>query len=312
MSNGWYKQHRVVILTMISLFLWTTPGESAKRYVPLSPDPMQEPWRIQVFPELNDTALWSLAEGKDGNMWFGTTEGVRRYDGMAWTTYTSEDGLYGSQVNTLCVTRNGDMYAGTNMGMSLFRQGAWQRVFPPEGDLPWPIYDLLEASDGSIWAGSFLGALQMKGSKFSLHAPEKVCRVLDHTAHWLQTEVVPAAVAPNRPWSLGIGVVITHKEQLASHPGRVPREIWAVIDGSPAAAAGLQVGDCILAYDIVARDVKLIVQKKDQVKPFELTIKQKQGYFPDFKVWDVYEDRDGAMWFGLYDGEIASRDTTHT
>ena len=56
-------------------------------YTPVHPDPVLEPWRWTVYPELRGFGLWCLAEDHDGNMWFGVYDGVRRYDG------TSLDGV---------------------------------------------------------------------------------------------------------------------------------------------------------------------------------------------------------------------------
>jgi hypothetical protein len=43
-------------------------------------DPVLEPWRCRSFPELRGLGLRSLAEDRDGAMWFGVDEGMRRYE----------------------------------------------------------------------------------------------------------------------------------------------------------------------------------------------------------------------------------------
>ena len=127
-------------------------------YQPVQLDPVLEPWRWRSFPELKGLGLQCMAEDQDGNMWFGTDDGVRRYDGVNWTAYTPEDGLPGAPVRTLCADRDGSLYAGSNLGISRFSGEGWDRVFPPGGNLPWHVRGLMQASDGSLWAGTAWGA----------------------------------------------------------------------------------------------------------------------------------------------------------
>ncbi|MBK6381116.1 MAG: hypothetical protein IPF72_16110 [Chitinophagaceae bacterium] len=37
--------------------------------------------------------IFSVAEDKTGNLWFGTWGGVSKYDGQAFTNYTEKEGL---------------------------------------------------------------------------------------------------------------------------------------------------------------------------------------------------------------------------
>ncbi len=197
---------------------------SVQPYQPTHPDPVLESWRWQSFPELKGLGLRCMAEDRDGNMWFGTDEGVRRYDGVRWTVYTPEDGVLGAPVTTLCATQDGSVYAGTEIGISRFKDGAWSRVFPPEGEFPLPIRDLMEASDGSVWAGTAWGALRL---------------------------------------------------------------------GKEGA----------MLYTMVEREAALRMILPDVQLSFV-----PDAVFLPFSVFDVFEDREGAMWFGLWSGEIVRYD----
>jgi hypothetical protein len=102
-----------------------------------------------------------MAEGVDGSMWFGTEEGVIRYDGLEWKTFTVSSGLHGEPINALCSTGDGRIYAASDMGIVQFSEGLWHRVFPRQVGLPWPVDRMIEASDGSIWAATAWGALRL-------------------------------------------------------------------------------------------------------------------------------------------------------
>lgn len=61
--------------------------------------------------------VYSIAQGKDGALWFGTDKGISRYDGKSWKTLGVQDGLLDKNVYSLAVTPNGDVWAGTKRGV---------------------------------------------------------------------------------------------------------------------------------------------------------------------------------------------------
>ncbi|OGG54366.1 MAG: hypothetical protein A3F84_09050 [Candidatus Handelsmanbacteria bacterium RIFCSPLOWO2_12_FULL_64_10] len=295
-------------------------------YTPVHPDPVLEPWRWRSFPALNGLGLQCMAEAKDKSIWFGVDDGVRRYDGVHWTAYTEKDGLYGAPVVTLLGSRDGSVYAGTAMGISRFWEGKWRRVFPPEGDpstlrqaqgsgqaLPWLIYDLMEARDGSVWAGTGWGALRLSQDEWTLYTTEQMGAALRALAPYVRLFIVPEEVAPARPWPEGIGAAITVGLQRFGTAFRVSRVIYALVSGGPGEAAGLKVGDRIVATDgqpdvntfrvngPAGTSVRLTIQREGRPGPFEVTVTRKkvEGTFRRFSIFDVFEDREGAIWFGL-------------
>ncbi len=165
---------RTFVLSCLALVLIVPECWSAQPYQPVRPDPVLESWRWRAFPELKGLGLRCMAEDRDGNMWFGTDEGVWRYDAVNWTVYTPAEGLVGARVKALLAARDGSLYAGTEMGISRFSEGSWSRVFPSEGDLPWAIWDLMEASDGSAWAGTEWGALSLSRGQATLYTVEEM------------------------------------------------------------------------------------------------------------------------------------------
>ena len=291
--------------------LCTSSAFAVRPYTPIHPDPVLEPWRWRSFPELNGLGLRCMAEAKDKAMWFGVDDGVRRYDGVKWTAYTEKDGVYGGTVNTLCATQDGSLYAGTEMGISRFQNGKWSRVFPPEGDLPWfipptPSYTyqkLMEARDGSVWAGTIWGALRLSQEGSILYTTKAMGIALRAIAPYVRLSIVPEEAAPARLYGEGIGIS-------TAGGGRISEVIWALAPGGPGEAAGLKVGDRITARNPVGASVKLTVQREGHAQPFEVTVTQGQvvGTYRDFRIFEVYEGRDGAIWFGLHQGEIVCYD----
>jgi len=302
---------------MLALFLLTvSPTWAIRPYTPVYPDPVLESWRWRSFPELNGLGLRRMAEAKDKAMWFGVDDGVRRYDGVKWTAYMEKDGLYGAPVTALCATRDGSVYAGTLKGISRFREGKWSRVFPPEGDMPWPISKLMEARDGSVWAGTGWGALRFAQEGPMLYTTEQMGAALRTLAPYVRLSIVPEEAAPARLWGEGIGAMAT--SSLIFGGGSAPMVIWRLASGGPGEVAGLKVGDRIVAVDgqpdvspgrlngPASTSVRLTIQREGRPEPFEVTVTRRrvEGTYRSFLVYDVYEDRDGAIWFGSVGGEV--------
>ncbi len=297
----------LLALCALHFALCASPAWAIRPYAPVHPDPVLESWRWRSFPELKGLGLASMAEDRDGNMWFGMRDGARRYDGVKWTAFTEADGILGSPVIALRGARDGGVYAGTPMGVSRFQDGKWRRVFPPEGGPMWPVTDLMEASDGSMWAGTAWGALHFGQGGPTLVTSGEMAASMRSLLPDLRVSVVPDAVAPARPWpasgyrSFSIGVNEGGR-------ARAPSVILAVARGGPGEAAGLRAGDRIVAMGGAAD--KLTVEREGLSKPFEVTVTRAQvaGGTRIFSVYDICEDREGMFWFGLWNGEVVRYD----
>ncbi len=59
----------------------------------------------------------SIVEERGGNLWFGTWEGVSRYDGEQFVTFTTEDGLAHNRVYCILQDGEGNLWFGTQGGV---------------------------------------------------------------------------------------------------------------------------------------------------------------------------------------------------
>jgi ligand-binding sensor domain-containing protein len=62
--------------------------------------------------------VYSIAQSKDGALWFGTNKGVSRYDGKNWQSITKQHGLLEDNVYALSVAPSGEVWAGTRRGVT--------------------------------------------------------------------------------------------------------------------------------------------------------------------------------------------------
>ncbi len=109
---------------------------------------------------LSYQAIMTMAQDSDGFMWFGTQNGLHRYDGYELNSFVhdnrDESTLTSSDVSALLVDRSGKIWAGTRAGLNLFDPGSqnFQRFTTTSKSLTLSddnINALLEDSNGNIW-----------------------------------------------------------------------------------------------------------------------------------------------------------------
>ena len=299
----------LLCLSFLLLALAALPLSAATPYTPVHPDPVLEPWRWTVFSDIRGLDLSCMAEDKAGRLWFGTDNGASVYDGLEWTQYTPEDGFPDGRYKTLCATSDGAMYVGMrrgggrDQGIGRFTDGGMTQIFPAEGGFPCPVYDLIEASDGSIWAGTWWGLLHLYQQGSTLYTSEAGAAALAELASETQVHVIPEDLLPRQKWPQGPGIQ-------AWGSG----DILLLAPKGPGERAGLQVGDLILSVDGIpvtwgttrlngpaGTEVRLTVTRSSSPDPFEVAITRSEisGSRHYFSVYSVFEDQNGAIWFGL-------------
>ncbi|MDZ4260988.1 MAG: two-component regulator propeller domain-containing protein [Pseudomonadota bacterium] len=76
-------------------------------------------WRNYTTQDgLAGDVVYSIAEGKDGSLWFGTDRGVSRFDGKQWYSYGREQGLLSDHVYAIVVVPGNEVWVGTRGGVT--------------------------------------------------------------------------------------------------------------------------------------------------------------------------------------------------
>ncbi len=104
-----------------------------------------------------------------GFIWFGTAEGLARYDGYSFTNYTEDNGLPHAEVHDIVEARDGAYWVATSGGLCRLDTRAFSRgkprceIFRPEAEAmaQW-FNDLLEDTDGSLWCGTRAGLFKLE------------------------------------------------------------------------------------------------------------------------------------------------------
>ena len=116
-------------------------------------------------------AVWSILQDKTGEFWFGTSDGVYRYDGESFTQFLFNDGinngLHLKHIQSIIEDKNGNIwFASWNQeGVCRF-DGKNLTSFKPNDD--GMVHSILEDRNGNIWFGTRNhGACHYDGRTFS-------------------------------------------------------------------------------------------------------------------------------------------------
>jgi diguanylate cyclase (GGDEF)-like protein len=125
---------------------------------------MQTSWTSESG--LPQNSVQTIAQTTDGYLWFGTQEGLTRFDGVHFVTYTrhNADGLTSSNIQALAASRDGSLWVGTDSGLSHYVPAAMPGdtgTFTPltvkDGLAGDNITTLREDHEGGLWVGTTQG-----------------------------------------------------------------------------------------------------------------------------------------------------------
>ncbi len=104
----------------------------------------------------NTSSVWVDTED---NIWFGTQDGVAKFDGTnTWSSYTKDDGLIDNNVTAICVDSDGNLWAGTDFGLSKFDGEIWTDYTEANfALLDDRITYIAESPNKHIWVGNKMG-----------------------------------------------------------------------------------------------------------------------------------------------------------
>lgn len=112
--------------------------------------------RISTSDGLPQATVYTIHQDNLGFMWFGTADGLARYDGYRFKIYhhqrNSQNSLPGSLIRALAGDSEGQLWIGTNRGISKFDPKTESFVNYLSGIFVWSIY--FQASNNALWVGT--------------------------------------------------------------------------------------------------------------------------------------------------------------
>ncbi|MBL4655773.1 MAG: hypothetical protein JKY33_08125, partial [Bacteroidia bacterium] len=136
-----------------------------------------EPLEFQNFTEkdgLSNDRIYNIIESKNGDIWFGTWNGVTKYDGKNFKTFGKKDGLESTIFYSIMEDTKGDLWLGT-LGGAYKYDGTSFEKFSIKADMDESIniYIVYEDKKGNVWFGTEgEGAFKYDGNKLIQYTNE--------------------------------------------------------------------------------------------------------------------------------------------
>ncbi len=273
---------------------------------------------------LPQSTISAILQTHDGYLWFGTEEGLVRFDGVRFTVFNSLNtpAMVEQDVRKLFEDRNGTLWIATNAHLISYRAGKWIDRLLPDGYADHPNLCLYQSADGTIWVGSNgkFGTLQgkvirdfkdQKGS--SLDGAGTIFETKDSSI-WIAfrglfrlKDGLFSTACPNKQTAPISCAAIDHHET-----------IWFGTEGG--GVGRLQNGACSYLPDIngTSHDyvTSILPDRDDNIwvgtignglrrygESGVATLSMKNGFCSN-QVMSLFEDREGSIWIGTNGGGL--------
>ncbi|MGA9673395.1 MAG: two-component regulator propeller domain-containing protein [Terracidiphilus sp.] len=122
---------------------------------------------LTVENGLPESSVGALAQTRDGYLWFGTEEGLARYDGLRITVFetTNHKALGDNFIQTLAAGHDGSLWVGTRSSLTQLKDGQFHTYFTAQS----PLSKIYEAQDGQVWVGSLDGLYAVESTNIRLY-----------------------------------------------------------------------------------------------------------------------------------------------
>jgi ligand-binding sensor domain-containing protein/two-component sensor histidine kinase len=161
--GAFHKQlicRRSVLFGLILLVLFLSSISKAER-LPIK--------TYTVADGLLRDSVYRIRQDSRGFLWFCTPEGVSRFDGYAFTNFTTDDGLPDRRANDFLETKSGAIYFATDGGLARLNPKGLRgspdnplfTTLLPENPKAKSFQVLFEDTSGMVWAGTGDGLYKM-------------------------------------------------------------------------------------------------------------------------------------------------------
>lgn len=113
-----------------------------------------------------------LAQDTSGNMWFGTQNGIAKFDGIStWTIFntTTHPTLVDNTITAITVDTDNNIWVGTDFGVSVYDGATFTTYTTVDGLGNNRINHIAQAANGDIWFGDFSGATVYDSATFTAY-----------------------------------------------------------------------------------------------------------------------------------------------
>ncbi len=243
---------------------------------------------------LPQSSVMSMIQDHRGYIWFGTQNGICRFNGLEFRAFTRHDGIAEVRIFAILEDTQGNIWAGTQTsGLYRYNGQTWTHLPIHDSLLHNTVYALEEGPDGTIWAGTPDGLCRIDGDQVT---------VIDESAGRL-----PGAVRAIRRDQRG-------HMWFASRSGisRFDGTTWQTF--TPA-TTGLPLGQVVVISCDHAGGLWFgLAGTGSGVLRYAAGMWDRATDAPalsDLRITTILPDRDGHLWLGTADGGVACYDGRH-
>lgn len=214
------------------------PGARRTAAAPPISQWVHKQWRTEEG--LPQNSVYCIAQDSRGFLWFGTENGLGRYDGVLCETFAEQKHTPAQHdfVSSVLAARDGSLWVGTRTGgLTHYHEDLAEPGIPTAARER--VQALAETPDGSLWIGTPDGLKQLRGQIYTSFGPQSGLPSADVTA---------LLVAKNGVLWIGCGngtIAALENNQFHSYTNALALRQTAVMG----LAAESGTGDILVAYD---------------------------------------------------------------
>jgi ligand-binding sensor domain-containing protein len=178
--------HKPAFLSLLWATMFLTPSNGqVKKGLPKENETISagQPKLRHHSTNIGDNVHGSIQD-KKGNLWFATTgDGVFRYDGKSFTSFTNNDGLNSNTIFSILEDRRGNIWFGTGAGISRFDGNTFRDIpisvantnysqpsisMNNEPSTSILVFSIFEDRRGGLWFGTSKGVYRYNGETFTV------------------------------------------------------------------------------------------------------------------------------------------------
>ncbi len=160
--------NKILLLSFLTIFISCNGQEKANTVKEAnstkpSPKVIRNFKAIGLAPDFDTTLvsqyIRSIFQDSKGNLWFGTFEGIVRYDEKTLTYFSNPEGFISQSVFAINEDKNGNLWIGTDQGVYKYDGKVFKNYNPKDGlnHIDISRKGILVDQSGTIWVGTHGG-----------------------------------------------------------------------------------------------------------------------------------------------------------